>query len=89
MNHEAECWHGTAEHTAHGTGVKMTPMTSSVQELSTNLNKVPLTRTSLPTSAFTIKNTLNLQGVPYHWAHFLFAIFSASGAHTEDTLTKF
>ena len=58
MNHEAECWHGPAEHTAHGTGVKMTPMTSSVQELSTNLNKVSLTRTSLPTSAFTIKNPL-------------------------------
>ena len=31
-------------------------MTSSVQELSTNLNKVPLTWTFLPTSAFTIKN---------------------------------
>ena len=25
-----------------------------------------------------------LQGVPYHWAHFLFAIFSASGARTEE-----
>ena len=25
-----------------------------------------------------------LQGVPYYWAHFLFAIFSASGAHTEE-----
>ena len=62
MNHEAECWHGPAEHTAHGTGVKMTPMTSSVQELSTNLNKVPLTRTSLPTSAFTIKNPLRHYG---------------------------
>ena len=32
---------------------------------------------------------VNLQGVPYHWAHFLFAIFSASGAHTEELLTFF
>ena len=27
---------------------------------------------------------LCLQGVPYHWAHFLFAIFSGSGARTEE-----
>ena len=26
----------------------------------------------------------HLQGVPYHWAHFVFAIFSASGACTEE-----
>ena len=25
-----------------------------------------------------------IQGVPYYWAHFLSAIFSASGAHTEE-----
>ena len=25
-----------------------------------------------------------LQGVPYHWAHFVFAIFSGSRAHTEE-----
>ena len=30
---------------------------------------------------------LVVQGVPYHWAHFLFVIFSGSGAHTEEFLT--
>ena len=25
-----------------------------------------------------------LQGVPYHWAHFVFAIFSGSRAYTEE-----
>ena len=25
-----------------------------------------------------------LQGVPYHWAHFVFVIFSGSRAHTEE-----
>ena len=29
-------------------------------------------------------DTILLQGVPYHWAHFVFAIFSASGARTEE-----
>ena len=33
---------------------------------------------------FTFSNEISVQGVPYHWAHFLFAIFSASGAHTEE-----
>ena len=27
---------------------------------------------------------LILQGVPYHWAHFVFAIFSGSRAYTEE-----
>ena len=27
---------------------------------------------------------LTIQGVPYHWAHFVFAIFSGSRAHTEE-----
>ena len=27
-----------------------------------------------------------LQGVPYHWAHFVFVIFSGSRAHTEELL---
>ena len=30
-----------------------------------------------------------IQGVPYYWTHFLFAIFSASGARTEVFLTIF
>ena len=25
-----------------------------------------------------------IQGVPYHWAHFVFVIFSGSRAHTEE-----
>ena len=25
-----------------------------------------------------------VQGVPYHWAHFVFVIFSGSRAHTEE-----
>ena len=25
-----------------------------------------------------------LQGVPYHWIHFVFVIFSGSRAHTEE-----
>ena len=28
--------------------------------------------------------SLLIQGVPYHWAHFVFVIFSASGACTEE-----
>ena len=26
----------------------------------------------------------DLQGVPYHWAHFVFVIFSGSRTHTEE-----
>ena len=29
----------------------------------------------------------HIQGVPKHWAHFLFVIFSGSGARTEELLT--
>ena len=28
--------------------------------------------------------TIMLQGVPYHWIHFVFVIFSGSRAHTEE-----
>ena len=31
-----------------------------------------------------VQNTLYLQGVPYHWAHFVFVIFSGSRAYTEE-----
>ena len=31
-----------------------------------------------------LKNQYILQGVPYHWAHFVFVIFSGSRAHTEE-----
>ena len=31
-----------------------------------------------------VENVGILQGVPYHWAHFVFAIFSGSRAHIEE-----
>ena len=31
-----------------------------------------------------ILNHFIVQGVPYHWAHFVFVIFSGSRAHTEE-----
>ena len=30
------------------------------------------------------RRSIDLQGVPYHWAHFVFVIFSGSRAHTEE-----
>ena len=32
----------------------------------------------------TVCDEYTIQGVPYHWAHFVFVIFSGSRAHTEE-----
>ena len=32
----------------------------------------------------TLSSISLVQGVPYHWAHFVFVIFSGSRAHTEE-----
>ena len=35
-------------------------------------------------SLFALSMYIFLQGVPYHWIHFVFVIFPGSGAHTEE-----